>query len=346
MSYGSEILWDKGVLLKQFDSHRQFFRPASSAVVRRYMGRYVKPEDRLFELGSGLGELANELVPEYGDRIQQTEQSEDTIAENKGMHPDSNIVHADAYDLRKFHGKYDVGVMFSVLDALGSLKSPLEELAKVFPGGILIQFLDLQPSCHVVYCQSNTPWDVLFPLFEKDKIDGQMRGTGFQKVLEQHLSQLKPYFVERMQTHMDSLGTPWSVEDSRSGFDSYVHNAYESFMMCYRDIMNRGFLRMMSEWVQSSGVPTHPIRFNEHFRKRLKKGLLECGYTILQNGKRKGNVILDRTGVYAEHPDINVFHGDVGINRSRHDPELEVTLGEDKVKVISELYVVVAKAPE
>jgi len=48
------------------------FREGSAELVKDVFGQHVRPQDRIIEIGSGLGELVT-LVPEYEGQIQQTE---------------------------------------------------------------------------------------------------------------------------------------------------------------------------------------------------------------------------------------------------------------------------------
>ena len=325
-----ESRWIHEDTLKAYNPYREMFREASAKVVRDVFRQHVKSEDRIIEIGSGLGELTN-LVPEYKRQIQQTEQSPRIAQANRTLDPNSNVIVANVYDLPFSDGSFDVAVGYSVFDTLANLEDALAEVGRVLtPTGNFIHFLDLQASTNTLFHKYKSSDVIPFPLWERDDKSGKWYATGLQLVNKKDLSKVRESFT---------------ALDSRLGdyFDRYVDAPEFTFTSQFHHPELRLNLYYDSEAVKASGVSVKKVRFTDSFRNLLEENLLRCGYKIVETGKKDGIAVVQRNGGYSDYPKLNVFHNDVGEDRSRFDPSLSRTLGKDKVKVISTLYVTVAQ---
>src|SRR3989344_9255417 len=102
-----ETRWTEEDTLHSYNPYRELFREASADAVRQVFWRHVNSNDRILEIGSGLGELVK-LVPEYGDSIQQTEQSPKVAEGNRVLNPGSNVMIANVYELPFEDCSFDV----------------------------------------------------------------------------------------------------------------------------------------------------------------------------------------------------------------------------------------------
>ena len=101
-------------------------------------------------------------------------------------------------------------------------------------------------------------------------------------------------------------------------------------------------LRMFSDVVKKSGVPTKRLISNEQFGEDIEDALQRKGYSIIESQNREGIAILTRNGRHTAHPDKNYFHNQVGLGFFTYRPKLETEIGKDKIKIHSDVYVVVA----
>jgi len=322
-----EDRWTHEDTLKAFNPYREIFRTASAEVVMDVFRKHVKPQDRIIEIGSGLGELVA-LVPEYVGLVQQTEQSPQIVEGNRTLNPNSNVKVANVYDLPFQDGEFNLAVGLSVFDTLANLEDALTEVGRVLtPDGKFIHFLDILASVNTIFHRYESSDVVPFPLVEKDDKSEEWYVTGLQLVDKKDLPKVR------------------AIVDPRLGnyFDDYVKYPEFIFTEQFADPKFRLNLRYDSERVRESGVSVQQLRFNDDFRNLLEENLSRSGYKIIESGKKEGIVEVRRNGRHREYPQFNVFHNDVGDSRNRFDPSLSKRLGTDNVKVISTLYVTVAQ---
>lgn len=321
-----ETRWTHEDALQAYNPYREIFREASSIVVRDVFGQYVRPSDKIIEIGSGLGELVN-LAPEYRGQVQQTEQSQRIAEVNRTLNPDSNVKVANVYALPFEDGEFSIATGCSVFDTLTNLEDALKEVGRVLtPDGKFIHFLDIRACENTFLHRYANSYYVPFPLFEMLEEDGLMHSLGFQLVHKKDLSDLYskavPDLVPILQYH--------------------TKNPEEFISLGMNHPQYRRVLRMFSDLVKSSGVPTKILVSNEQFREDLDIALQKTRYSIIESQNREGITIVTRNGRHTEHPDKNYFHNQVGLGFFTHSPDLEKEIGKDKIKTKSDVFVVVA----
>lgn len=127
----------------RYDSVRVYVRPLNREIVRKVISNNFRKGDSILEIGSGVGELVENLIPQYRDMIQQSDAVSETVELNKNKHPDSNIVQANVYRLPFNDATFDGIVGFSSFDTFGDLNSAIREMKRVLkPGGRIIHLLD------------------------------------------------------------------------------------------------------------------------------------------------------------------------------------------------------------
>jgi len=325
-----ETRWTEEDTLHSYNPYRELFREASARVVRDVFRKYVKSPEGIIEIGSGLGELVK-LVPEYKERIQQTEQSPKVVEGNRTLNPGSNIRVANVYELPFKDGSFDVATGYSSFDTLADLGKALGEVRRVLrPNGRFIHFLDIQGSANTMFHDYSKQEVVPFPLFELDATDNLMHGIGLQLIKKTDIQRLRDFFLTKYQ-------------GLAGWFDAYVKNPELMFCSAYNDNRYKPVLRMASDFLKESRVSSKRVGFNEYFKNNLERSLEQEGYKILESTDKDGVAIVQRNGRHSQNPKVNIFHNDVGNDRSRYDSEVERELEPGKVKVVSILYTAVAR---
>ena len=313
--------------IKGYDPYRERFRPASAELVREVFRESLPKQGRVLEIGSGLGELVK-LSPEVRDRIQQTEQNTRIAAENKRLNTQSNIHIANVYQLPYRDGSFVAVVGYSVLDTLADLEAALRESGRVLiPNGKLIHFLDIQASLNTYLHKYSTGEFIPFPLVEKLEND-KTALCGLQLVRKQDYLRIQPTLLPQQ----------------RPLFDLFVANPEQLFYLADMEPKLKEGLYYLSDDVSKLPIEKRVIRFNENFRDDLEAALSNTGYILDKNlsGRRRGAVIVEANDAHKKFPQYNIHHNDIGVDMSRHDPQVAKELGPGQVKVISDHYVTVA----
>lgn len=325
-----ETRWTEEDTLHSYNPYRELFREASADAVRQVFGRHLSSGDEVIEIGSGLGELIK-IVPEYKGQIQQTEQSQRVVEGNRTLNPDSNVRVANVYELPFEDGSFDVATGYSSFDTLSNLGKALKEVGRVLrPNGRLIHFLDLQGSANTLFHDYSSQDVIPFPLFELDARDNLMHGVGLQLIQKEDIPKLRNSFISK-----HSGLAEW--------FNAYVEKPEFMFVTAYNDPKYKPVLRMASDITKESEVDSERVEFNEYFKNNLEKNLVQEGYEIIESKDIEGVAIVQRNGRHSQNSKVNVFHNDVGNDRSRYDSKLATELKPEEVKVISTLYTTVAK---
>ena len=316
-----ETRWTHEDVLKSYNPYREMFREASSKVVRDVFGQYVKQSDKILEIGSGLGELVN-LVPEYKGQIQQTEQSLRIAKVNKSLNPDSNIIVANVYALPFKDEEFDVVTGYSVFDTLANLEDALREVSRVLtPDGRFIHFLDLQACANTLHFKYKDSDFIGFPA-----IDDVGYSIGVRLVQKDDARKL----IDKINPRKQQL------------FNLYIDQP-EKIHELIDTPQHRHILRDMAQEVQKHFPDAQVIEFNEFFFGNLESALRQSRYEIVEFGTRSGIAIVQRNGRHAERPNVNLYHNEVGFDRSKYDTTIAQELKPDQVKVISTLHIAVAK---
>ncbi len=312
-----EIRWNHEAVLLAYNHHRELFREASAKVVRDIFGKYVKPSDRIIEIGSGLGELVN-LVPEFKEKIQQTEQSPRIAEHNKALNPDSNVKIANVYQLPFSDGEYNVVVGYSVFDTLANLESALTEVKRVLASeGKCVHFLDLQANGQVIFSKYQHSGLIPFPYHDKT-VDG--------------VQLIPTEDVQRAMLKMDSVQV--------DKFQAYCQCPESGFV----SLMKRQLLVSFGQDATAIKTDRRTILdFNAFFFDNFKAALGQTGYEIREFGKQQRSIIMQRKGKQNLNPECNLFQNDIGLIQSRYDHILARDLNPNQVKVASTLSVIVAQ---
>ena len=88
----------------------------------------VSPNQRVLEIGCGMGSLLAHLKPSYGVGI---DFSEEMIARAKQRHPELEYLQMDAHDLSSLEGKFDIIIFSDTVNDLWDVQRALEQTKKL-----------------------------------------------------------------------------------------------------------------------------------------------------------------------------------------------------------------------
>ena len=88
----------------------------------------VSPNQRVLEIGCGMGSLLAHLKPSYGVGI---DFSEEMIARAKQRHPELEYLQMDAHDLSSLEGKFDIIIFSDTVNDLWDVQCALEQTKRL-----------------------------------------------------------------------------------------------------------------------------------------------------------------------------------------------------------------------
>ena len=88
----------------------------------------VSPNQRVLEIGCGMGSLLAHLKPSYGVGI---DFSEEMIARAKQRHPELEYLQMDAHDLSSLEGKFDIIIFSDTVNDLWDVQRALEQTKRL-----------------------------------------------------------------------------------------------------------------------------------------------------------------------------------------------------------------------
>lgn len=314
MTTNTHKAWDNPYNFEHYEQGRKWFRPATAQVVRAVLEESLGDNDRVLEIGAGMGELVS-LVPEREGQILQTEQSGKIIEQHKAKRPNSNIIQANVYELPFGDNSYDVVIGLSVLDTLLNMQSALGEIRRVLrPHGRLIHFLDLMASLNPFFDETQLSGLVPVPLVEDHKF------VGIYKVSKSDL------LSARIPQHLINL------------IERYIDDP-----LLYTEILLRDSQPVLLEDLSSlaksiKGSSRDCIYFNKEFYRRLGVALKENHFKSLMSGIKTGRV--DQTTLpLSIPPSANAITNTVGVMFHR----TERSVPPSHLRTISNIHVAVAQ---
>ena len=87
----------------------------------------VNPNQRILEIGCGMGGLISHLKPSHGVGV---DFSPEMIARAKQLHPEIEYHHLDAHDLSSLEGEFDVVILSDTVNDLWDVQRALEQVKK------------------------------------------------------------------------------------------------------------------------------------------------------------------------------------------------------------------------
>lgn len=87
----------------------------------------VNPNQRILEIGCGMGDLLANLQPSHGVGI---DFSSETISRAKQRHPELEFHHLDAHDLSSLEGEFDIIILSDTINDLWDVQRAFEQIKK------------------------------------------------------------------------------------------------------------------------------------------------------------------------------------------------------------------------
>lgn len=323
-AYEESKEWDNPAIFSFYESRRKIFRPASREVITSVFSQYLPQNAHILEVGSGCGELVYHLLSRnstYRSTILQSDQKKNVLFHKK-IHPTSNIVEANVYDLPFPNESFDAVVGYACFDTFLSLPAAIKEVKRVLkPGGIIIHFIDLRSSPEIVLQSIYKKYGKKYILFPKSE-EGEI--VGFQLIPKKEY-QKKKHTIE------------YSLSYLYEGFLSDPKNMFLDIQKKFP----RGVAVLFSLDIQHRfATSTTPIvRLNESFTQRLKESLELNSLKIEFFDLWEGITIQKKTKVFQG---FNVICSSFGYIQRYFNPKLVKQLGKENLLISSRLHVTIA----
>ena len=150
------------------------------AEVYRYL---VNPNQRVLEIGCGMGDLLAQLQPSHGVGI---DFSPEMIARAKKKHPEFEYHEADAHDLSSIEGEFDVIILSDTVNDLWDVQRALEQVRRFCAPHtrLILNFynhawqlpLTIAQSLNLAAPMLNQNW------LTREDVDNMLRLAGFESI--------------------------------------------------------------------------------------------------------------------------------------------------------------------
>ena len=311
-----EIL--KGILgFKQetYTDRGRIYSSPTSASVREIYDRHVRQNDRVLEVGSGLGYLVNQLLPQYRGSIQQSDGDTLAVSANKRQNPGSNIVHLDLSLLQVPNDLHTTIIGVNTLDTAIFPEATLFNLRRILsPDGLVLHFRDQQiTQPPLAYMDYDRKQYIPFPVVDESRVVGI------------RLVRKKDLFSKTIEPKLNKFLIQYS-ENPDPFYEALLGNKTMAM-----------HLAMAGETISPNA---QILYFSDFYSKKFKFGLNFAGFDIVESGLATKEMVMDRKG-YDSH--VNVFVNNRGRRRASYDAAFKSQVGQGKVKVISTIEYLVAR---
>lgn len=300
------------------DPLREPYHQLLREIVIEIFSRHIRPKDIIIEIGSGLGFLVNKLVPEYKDRIQQTDGIREVVGKHKELYPDSNIWKMDIFSNDIPENSYHVVLGLNTLDNIVNIDTLIGRVSGIlYPGGRLIHLRDYAVSFPLHYHGLPIDHETYVPFFA---CDSEGKTIGFRLIKKK------------------------TIQASKKLEDRLRRMLLFDYQTIYQEGIKSGQLRReFSEMSTDISSQALVLTFSQLYGGLFKNALARGGLEVMDEGSATKETIEQRTGFTTEYPAENVFVYDVGQYRKSFDPKLAAEIGPQNIKKIARLNYLVAK---
>ncbi|MBI2649897.1 class I SAM-dependent methyltransferase [Candidatus Woesearchaeota archaeon] len=300
------------------DPLREPYIPLLRNIVTEIFSKHIRPTDRIIEIGSGLGFLVNDLVPEYRGRVQQTDGVPSVVRKHRELRPDSNIKLVDVFSNDMSKASYDVVLGLNTLDSITNRDALIGQISGILnPGGRMIHLRDYVVSFPSHYHGLQIDHEAYIPLFA---CDSEGKTVGFRLVRKTTIQKSK---------RLDDRLRRMLLFDYQSIYQDGITSAQ----------VRRELSEMGKDLSSQSPILTFAQLYGDLFRNALAKA--ELG--VVEEGRAIKETVEQRAGLTAKYPNENVFVYDAGQYRKSFDPKLAAEIGQQNVKKVARLDYLVAK---
>ena len=320
MNYNQREIATLGNIIA-YSKYRNLFKEASSLAVKKIFEKHIDSNDKLLEIGSGLGWLV-EIVPDYKSRIKQSEGFREILDEHLRLTPTSNIIYADFYNLPFDTASFDVVVGLNVFDHLSDLERSLLSIYSVLDkNGKVIHLRDM----------TFVPESLSSINYDRNKF---VPFPAFDETYKFHLGmRLVPKKLARKIDRFDA-----ELKTTLMGYLSNPEKIYESALLKDRQL-SKALAYMGEALAPNSSI----LDFRDYFLNYLKNTFQANGFKIVDTGISEGEVNVDRGHDHKGSLEDNIFFNDAGryITGTFEDSKNELKPG--YVKMVSQVQYIVAQ---
>lgn len=310
---------------------RQLFRESSGKGVREILGKHVGNNERLIEIGSGLGWLM-QLVPEYKNRTIQVEIDQGAAELHATSNPESRIVVSDTLNLPFADDSFGAVIDLNTTDRFVNLEKILSSLWRTLSkNGKMIHLRDVN----------------VVPMYSSD-----LHGISYKGYVP------FPVFDETFTHYIGIRLVPHRVVQN---LDIFIP-AQRDFISIYAEQYRTLYPRFALSHFGQSSLPSHTdeftllawvgqklapnariIDFRDYYSSRLEKALARKGYQILDSGNMESHAIVQRKPEHSKYGDTNLLTCDIGRLSRSYSDEITQRHGVDKIKLVTILSYIVAQ---
>ncbi len=319
-------LWDNPEIVHFLNKIRVPLKEAFADIVTKLFDKHIREDDKILELGSGLGWLL-ELVPQYKGRIVQTEGSKVLVDYRLRIDPATPIQVANIYDLRFDQESFDSVVALGVFDVLKDLPQACGQVKQVLrPNGRFIHMLDQIPDPIPMILHYLNEGYYPFPGTHALKPGDQE--VGFHLISKEDY----PLLHDGLQHDIPPLAI---------FMEKYVEDPclYPILLAKVPELMEKVGTTLSQAPDILPIIKTPPQR--DLFNTRLVSALEGSGFRITENGPLVASLILPRAEGRLTHPTLSCFSM---INGKLTGIPFELGLPGDMTLVRANMNVVVAEA--
>ncbi len=297
--------WNDENIFFGFDSYRSVFNQATATIIGDVFSTHLKEHDTVLEVGSGLGYLSR-LVPEYADRIQQSDGSAYVVESDKKLNPSSNIIELEGTNLRSVGRSFNSVVGFSSYDVFPDLPAVMRQTRECLdPNGIFIHFLDLQASIHSLFVNEMSRGKLLLPLVD------EVRNFRF-------VSGVKEVDIDTYQNFKRSL-----APSKLPVYEIYEKEPHDMFITLSGARYKHILLDMATDVdarIQNKG---RVLRFNDYFRGAIRVAAEQSGFRVLRDETLKASSFSGRSKQDNCLPNNNCVENNIGVSISYREERSE-----------------------
>lgn len=324
-----EDKWDTPELFQTYDIERALFRPTTRRVVNAVLQQYLLPEGINIEVGSGMGELVNNLITDQAlrDSIVQTEQGQ-AIIDARGQ---EGVQRLNVYKIRQAYpaGSVDTFIGLASFDTLSDLDLAIQNMAFALKsGGRIIHFLDMSPSPNTFLNNFRPDKDKRTPFPWLDQFDTI---SGFVLVDRSRIA------------HAAATTTLTPIQ--KSALKRYVRNPEAEYVDLEYQRALKSFAAFARRLVDQTG--SEVVSIYDYFYDRLRLALQRGGFEIEVFEGREQAEILDIRSVDDPMGMLgigrNFAKNNVGDVTQGYDAELAKSIPPLSAQVSSVVHVVVAR---
>ncbi|MFA6097826.1 MAG: class I SAM-dependent methyltransferase [Candidatus Paceibacterota bacterium] len=320
-----DMLWTQPEIFEIYESVRKIYRPLNTKIVEETLKEYVNEKDeRIVEVGSGIGEMSG-IVPESIEkRMVHTERNPEFAAIQKEGGSEREVAAADVERLPFKDNSADVVTGYAMFDTLFNSEKSAEEIKRILKkDGKFIHFLDLGHNEDILIEDYKNQGKVIFPVpFTLD--------FGEQEDYMSHCYASKKEIKEAL-SKMDKKDPFYQV------INEYIEDPGRLYFIW--NMVDPSMLKKMVMRLNKEGVFIPPFDPTLYFRDKMDKIFEDLDFKVLENRIASKKERVKRDERFASEPEYyNDFKNRVGRIYKR-----EKDLPTDEVDVEALVHVFVAQ---